>query len=167
MPDLVKGVIPHSGCSPDTVTSSFMPSAIQQPGSHLVTAIGWITIVASGVSLVLSGYAVFRIGLIILNLPLVIAAIVVSIVGILCGRGLLKRRNWARIAMVFYLSLAIISTAASYVFFGTDSRTIHFGAGESSALAFEPSFSSLIGLLFYGLGIYVLLRPDVRKEFGE
>ena len=144
-----------------------MTSAIQQPKSHLVTAIGWLTIVASGVSLVATGYAVFRIGTIILHLPLVIAAIVLPIVGIVCGCGLLKRRNWARVVAVIYLSFAIISTVAGYVFFGTDSQTVHLGAGEDSALAFEPSFSSVMGLLFYGLGIYVLLRPDVKKEFSR
>lgn len=145
----------------------------RQSESPFVTFLGWLTAVASGVALLVVlvqvGLLVFRLGPIMMVLPGTIGAIMIPTVGLVSGVGLLKRRNWARNCMVIILSCAIILTIAAYVFVGTESETtIRFGAAENSALVFQPrsTIFSVIGLLFYGLCIYVLSRSDIKKEFG-
>ena len=135
--------------------------------STLVTVIGWLMIIGFGAALFPVGTLVLAIGPMVFAMPLVGLSVVLSLVGIVLGAGLLKRRIWARIGTTCLLLLLVVGNVAQNLFFESGSDDITVGAGETSRLVVGTSIvSSLIYLLVCGAGIYALSRPDVKEEFG-
>lgn len=146
---------------------------IDSPQSPFVTALAWLFIALSGVSVLGTLLQIIvvalAIGPIALILPINVILLVIPAMILAVGVGLLKRRHWARIAMVVILVAAILITIAALLFLDPNSETeISLGSGETSRLVFaQPStFLCVAGLFAWSLCIYVLCRADVKSEFG-
>ena len=146
-----------------------MSSVPEQSRSPWVTTMGWIAVVASSVYLAQIGYVIFAVSPVLLLAPVVIMAITLATIGIVVGVGLVKRKNWARIGMISMLVYVLLSSVIQFLFVGTDAESMNpSGPGESGALVYEPPSTLFLasGVIVCVLGIYLLLRPAVKKEFG-
>ena len=146
-----------------------MSSLPEQSRSLWVTAMGWIAVAASSVYLAQIGYVIFAVSPVLLLAPVVIMAITLATIGIVVGVGLLKRKNWARIGMISMLVYVLLSSVIQFLFVGTDAETVNpAGPGENGAIVYEPPSTLFLatGVIVCVLGIYLLLRPAVKKEFG-
>ncbi len=150
-----------------------MNNAIDSSQSPFVTALAWLFIILSGITvlqtLIWISVMAMAVGPIVFILPINVVLVSTPAMILAAGVGLLKRHPWARIAMLVILVVAILITIASFLYLDPNSETeIVFGSGETSrlVLAQRSTFVCVAALLAWSFCIYVLRRRDVKIEFG-
>ena len=151
-----------------------MSSPEQPAESRLVTALGWATVVVSGVgfltSLLQVGLLLVALGPAVLVSPAASLAIFLPAVGIAIGCGVLQRNDWARVGLICMLVLLAGLSIAQHLLFDRDSEaTVRFGAGETGAVSVDPPslLATALILLIACAAVYVLSLAKTKKEFGR